>query len=149
MIQMIRADSADVLARCLRIRELVFTLEKGVPKEIEVDGNDRLDGVCGHFLVILDGRDVGAARLMPAAENAVRIQRFCILKEFRGLGLGRRMIGLLENICRREGAVTMEMDAKLEAAPFYEKCGYERVSGVFTEAGVEHVKMKKEITGRI
>lgn len=142
-IALIPAQDADTLARCLRVREAVFTSEKGVPKEIEVDALDCLNGACEHFLIRCDGKDAGALRCSYTPENTARIQRFCVLKECRGRGLGKAALEQVESYCRSRGRRAVELDAKLAAAGFYEKCGYQTVSGTFTEVGVAHVKMRK------
>lgn len=144
-IEIITAEDEAVLARCLKIREEVFTSEKGVPKEIEVDSSDCLNGACVHFLIRFGGADAGAFRCARVQENAVRLQRLCVLKEFRAHGLGKAALELLESRCRKDGCAAIELDAKLDASPFYEKCGYRKVSEPFIEADIPHVKMKKEL----
>lgn len=144
-ITLIPAQDADTLARCLRVREAVFTIEKGVPKEIEVDELDCLNGTCDHFLIRCGEKDAGALRCSYTPENAARIQRFCVRKECRGHGIGKAALEQVESYCRNKGCRAVELDAKLSAAPFYEKCGYETVSDTFTEAGVAHVKMRKAL----
>lgn len=139
------AVSPDGLARCLAIRDAVFTREKGVPKEIEVDGHDRLSDTCDHFLLCCAGNDVGAIRCLHTAPDTIRIQRFCFLRDCRGLGLGRAVMEHLESHYCALGVTQIVMDAKFEAAGFYEKCGYRRVSDIFTEAGIPHVKMEKTL----
>lgn len=145
VIELILAQNADTLARCLRVREEVFTIEKGVPKEIEVDALDCLNGACEHFLIRCDGKDAGALRCTYTLENAARIQRFCVLKECRGRGIGKTALEQLESYCQSRGCCAVELDAKLSAAGFYEKCGYQTASDTFIEAGVAHVKMRKEL----
>lgn len=140
------AASPDALARCLAIRDAVFTREKGVPKEIEVDGHDRLGAGCDHYLIRHAGRDAGALRCLHlTAVSAIRIQRLCFLPDCRGLGLGRAVMAQLESRYRALGFTKIVMDAKYEAAGFYEKCGYRRVSDVFIEAGIPHVRMEKTL----
>ena len=144
-IALVLAQNVDTLARCLRVREEVFTIEKGVPKEIEVDALDCLNGACEHFLIRCDEKDAGALRCTYTPENAARIQRFCVLKEYRGRGIGKAALEQIESYCRSRGCHAVELDAKLSAADFYEKCGYQTVSSPFIEAGVAHVKMRKEL----
>ncbi len=144
-IKIIKAETDGTLARCLRIRREVFTVEKGVSEEIETDGNDRLGADCAHFLLTYGGKDAGAVRLVRISESTVKVQRFCILKEFRRLSLGRSVMEHVENYCRGLGIRVMEIDSKYEVFPFYERCGCRRVSDVFIEAGVKHVKMIKEL----
>ena len=142
-IALIPAQNADTLARCLRVREAVFTIEKGVPKEIEVDEFDCLNETCEHFLICCDEKDAGALRCSYTPENAARIQRFCVLKKYRGRGIGKAALEQLESYCQSRGCRAVELDAKLSSAGFYEKCGYQTASDTFIEVGIAHVKMRK------
>ncbi len=144
-VEIQKAMDKNMLENCLEIRRQVFIIEKGVPKEIEVDKYDCLEEACSHFLVRYQNKDVGTIRCLETSSDRVRIQRFCFLKEYRGLGLGKIVIAYIENYYKRQGYSTVEMDAKYEVFGFYEKCGYQRVSDVFIEAGIPHVKMQKEI----
>lgn len=144
--EVIRVQDEDTLSRCLKIRGEVFTTEKGVPREIEADGFDCLGGACDHFLIRCNGADAGALRIAYTKENVARIQRLCILKKFRGLGLGTSALEQIELICRTHRCTAVELDAKCSAFPFYEKCGYKTVSAPFTEADVMHVKMRKDMS---
>ncbi len=138
--ELILADTSELIAECLRVRREVFTEEMGVPEEIERDGLDVL-GRCDHFLAFWDGRPAGALRCVLRGGEAV-LQRFCVLREYRGRGIGRAMLAATEELYRGR-AEKIALDAKLGAAPFYEKCGYARASGEFIEAGAPHVKMEK------
>lgn len=146
-IELIPATDTTRLSECLKVRNAVFTLERKVPVEIEVDEQDVLDGDCEHFLIALDGEPVGACRCMHT-ESGIRLQRFCVLKECRGQGVGKAALAKLEEYYsrRRQSGFQMELDSKFEACGFYEACGYHRESEVFMEAGVPHVKMGKEIS---
>lgn len=139
------ADSPERLRRCLQIRTAVFTVEKMVPKEIEVDACDCLESTCDHFLIQSHGTDVGTIRCMHVSDNTIRVQRFCFLKEYRGLGLGKAVMRYIEDYYCRRKVIKIELDAKYEVYGFYEKCGYKRISDIFIEANIEHVKMLKEL----
>lgn len=145
MLHVIAAKDSRLLAECLKIRNTVFTLERGVPQEIEVDSQDISDGECDHFLIEYEGKSAGALRCMRTGESVVKLQRFCILKEFRLLGLGRKTVAYIEDHYREMGISRIEMDAKYEAYKFYEKCGYQIKSEPFMEAGILHVKMRKDL----
>lgn len=144
-IEMTKIADKEMLERCLEIRDKVFTIEKGVPKEIEVDQFDCLNESCSHFLIRYQNVDVGTIRCLHTSKDTVKIQRFCLLKEYRGFGLGKNVIEYIEKYYKEQGFATIEMDAKYEVCGFYEKCGYRKVSGVFIEANIEHIKMMKEI----
>lgn len=144
-VEINKVTDEDNLKRCLKIRDKVFTSEKGVPKEIEVDEYDCLNESCNHFLIRKQSNDIGTVRCLYTSKDTIRIQRFCFLKEYRGLGLGKIVIEYIENYYKNQGVTKIEMDAKYEVFGFYEKCGYEKVSDVFIEANIKHIKMKKEI----
>lgn len=137
------AGTQRELERCLAVRHAVFTVERKVPREIEVDEQDCLGSACEHFLILESGAEVGALRCMRADLNKVKIQRFCILADYRGMGYARRALAFVEEYYRSAGKTEIELDSKLEACGFYDKCGYTRVSDPFEEAGIPHIKMIK------
>ena len=144
-IEIYEVADKDTLERCLEMRDKVFSVEKGVPKEIEVDKFDCLNESCSHFLIRYQNEDAGTIRCLSISNDTVKIQRFCFLKEYRGLGLGKSVIAYMENYYKKQGFATMEMDAKYEVCGFYEKCGYKKVSDIFIEANIKHIKMMKEL----
>ena len=85
-ITLLEADTPALLDRCLAVRQAVFTGELGVPAEVERDSRDCLDGECRHFLITRGGQDIGAVRCLPQADGTLRLQRFCIRRDCRGLG---------------------------------------------------------------
>lgn len=137
-------DNSDDLKQCLEIRNAVFTMEKGVPKEIEVDEYDCLNELCDHFLIKHQGNSAGTLRCFYLSESTIKIQRFCFRKGYRKLGLGKAALEYIENYYGNQGITKIVIDAKYEVCGFYEKCGYKRVSDIFMEADIEHVKMTKE-----
>lgn len=145
MVKVKKAESKNMLDACLDVRNAVFTVEKDIPKEIEVDENDSLNSRCDHFLAEYDGKPAGAFRCMQAGDDTVKLQRFCILKEYRNQGLGRKMTAFAEQYYRNNSFKKIELDAKFTVFEFYEKCGYRKVSDPFEEAGIPHVKMVKEL----
>lgn len=143
----IPAKNTETLNKCFKMREDVFIKERCVPAEIERDENDILDGVCDHFLITRAGEPVGALRCMHRGV-AVVLQRFCVLKEYRGSGAGSAALRFVEDFYGKKGISRIELDSKFEAKSFYERNGYKTVSEPFEEAGIPHVKMLKELEGK-
>lgn len=139
-------QSQDDLDKCLAVRRDVFIREKGVPEEIEIDEFDALCPDCLHFLILYNGKPVGTLRCRILSHDRVKLQRFCLLKEYRGQGIGRAAMAQIADFCRNRGFRVMELDAKYEARAFYEKCGFRAVSGIFIEANVPHIRMEKALT---
>lgn len=147
-IEIILAKDKKVLDRCLKVRELVFTVEKGISKKIEVDSYDTINRESNHFLIQYQNEDVGAVRCLLLPDNSIKVQRFCVLKSYRNLGIGKETLQYIESYYKECGNEKMELDSKYSVHKFYEKCGYIRSSEVFMEAGVEHVKMIKIIANK-
>jgi predicted GNAT family N-acyltransferase len=121
------------------LREQVFIIEQGVPRELEWDGEDESSS---HFLALNDaGQPLGCARLLPTGQ----IGRMAVLKEQRGLGLGMRL--LLEAIehAKQLGFRRVSLHAQTHAAGFYRKAGFLPVGEEFMEAGIPHQAMEMEL----
>lgn len=144
-IKVLKIKDTNLLQDSLEIRKKVFTDEKLVPIDIERDQYDKLSDLCDHFIVIYNNIKVGTFRCLGTGENKIQLQRFCFLKEYRNLGLGRKTLSFIEKFYKEKGINEIMMDAKYQVSKFYEKCGYIKQSEVFMEAGIEHIKMSKMI----
>lgn len=84
------------------------------------DGYDAL--MDGHFyLGYLDGAAVATGMFDPASGEVGAI---FVLPHLAQQGLGRAMLDFLENLARELGVLNLNLDATLNAAPFYRRCGY-------------------------
>lgn len=136
-VSLIRWSEGATLLRPLRTR--VFVEEQGVPAELEMD--DR-DADCVHAIALQDGHAIATGRLLPAEAGVARIGRMAVLAEWRGRGLGARVLACLMQAARERGDRAIELHAQLHAAPFYDRLGYERVGEVYEEAGIPHLNMR-------
>ena len=149
-VEIIKATNYLLLETCFDIRKRVFVDEKGVSPQIERDEYDitgAKDGkpTADFFILKCDGIPCGAVRIFLSDDKTVKVQRFCILGEYRGRGLGERFLQYLEGYYAERGVEEIWLDAKCEASGFYEKGGYKSISDKFFEAGVAHVKMMKRL----
>ena len=146
------ADTTELLERARSVREQVFTIEKQIPKSIEVDALDCLNDECDHFVVEMTGQeglasvDVCALRCKKIKKKAIQLQRFCVLKDYRESGVGRWALEQIEAYYWKKNIDCITLDAKFHVSGFYETCGYMVISEPFMEAGVEHVVMEKRRT---
>ena len=139
-------NDVGLLEECLSVRCAVFQVEKGIPRDIDVDSYDCINDMCEHFLIRYDNKSVGTVRCkLDVEEGEIRLQRFCVLSDYRKFGLGRKMLEFIEVYFKNKGFEWIRLDSKFAVHGFYEKSGYRVVSDVFTEAGVAHVKMEKRI----
>lgn len=144
-LEIIKVENKKDLDKCLNIRESVFTNEQGVSKEIEVDEYDSLNNNCIHFLIKYKNIDVGTLRCLFQENNTIKLQRFCFLKEYRNLGIGKKTLYYIENYYKEYGSKLIKLDAQYQVYKFYEKCGYIKNSEIFMEANIKHIEMIKEI----
>jgi predicted GNAT family N-acyltransferase len=137
----------DLKAQALDLRHLVFVQEQGVPIELEEDEYDET----GLHAVLCNelGLSIATARLIqkdPLAEPKTRrIGRMAVRKELRGSGLGSKILSALIERAREMGTNRVSLHAQLSAKSFYEANGFTPVGGVFSEAGIDHIEMIKDI----
>ena len=129
------------------IRERVFVKEQACPPEEEWDAWDEPEArgtTCHHLLGTLDGRPVAVARWRPVAYEkapAAKLERFAVVPEARGQGLGRDMIAATIRDAEAAGFETLILHAQAHLEKLYASFGFERVGDLFEEAGIPHVKM--------
>ncbi len=121
------------------VREIVFIKEQGVPRELEWDGEDEH---AYHFLAVNEaGQAIGCARLLANG----KIGRMAVLAEFRGTGLGTRLLDAVIEHAKQLGLLTVHLHAQTHAEPFYRKSGFLPVGAAFLEAGIQHQGMTLEL----
>ena len=133
------------LETAFHIRKEVFVKEQGVPLADEFDEFDKLYGQCDHVLVYYDEQAVGTGRVR-VVDGLGKLERICILKSYRKYGLGKKIIQMLEEIAKDKGIAKVKLHGQTHAEEFYKKLGYMTSSDVFTEDGIPHILMVKELT---
>lgn len=118
------------------IRRKVFVDEQNVPEEDEFDGHEP---IAHHYLAVCEGIPCGAARWRITLGRKLKLERFAVLKEFRGKGIGRALVErILKDI--PEGYDTY-LHAQTQVLPFYESFGFVAEGDEFDECGIMHYKM--------
>lgn len=145
MIKILKSKEELNLGFALRIE--VFVREQKVPMELELDEKDHSENTV-HIGYFSDDKLIGVARLIDLDKDIIHIGRVAIDKEYRGKGIGRKLIVGCEttakNILKRE--IIIELSAQIQAEKFYESLGYNRVNDkIYLDAGIEHVDMRKVI----
>ena len=124
--------------RLMKVRTEVFVREQGIPAELE---QDHWDEKSFHVILATEGEDVAAGRLLPTGY----IGRVCVLKDYRGKGLGKDIMLALIQRAKDENMQEVALSSQVSALNFYLSLGFEKCSEEYMEAGIPHVKMKKEI----
>lgn len=129
-------DWTQLQQQAKAIRFDVFVDEQKVPAEIELDD---MDAVCLHALAWdAQGNAVGTGRLLPDGH----IGRMAVRRSARGSGVGGALLKALMEQARLRGDTRVVLNAQTQAAPFYQRHGFEVVGPEFEEAGIAHVEMQ-------
>jgi len=141
VIRVKKIETDQELQEAFKIREIVFIDEQECPPEEEFDG---LDEESIHFIAYITGEPVGTSRYRTT-DKGVKLERFAVLKEHRGKGVGKRLVqtAIVQIAATFEAGTLLYMHAQLDAMPLYARYGFEKVGDKFVEAGIEHFLMKK------
>ncbi|AFJ61261.1 MULTISPECIES: GNAT family N-acetyltransferase [Bacillus] len=123
------------------VRKEVFVKEQHVPEEEEID---QFEDTSEHIVIYDGGQPVGAGR-WRMKDGHGKLERICVMKSHRSLGVGAIIMQALEKAAAAKGADSFLLHAQTQAVPFYEKQGYRVTSGEeFLDAGIPHLEMIKE-----
>jgi predicted GNAT family N-acyltransferase len=131
------SEDSEVLTK---LRTRVFVEEQRVPSSIEIDG---LDAECLHVKAMHDNICIGTGRLLANGY----IGRMCVLDEYRGQGIGTRMLDNLIEQAINAGHRQVLLNSQSKAIPFYQKNSFTTVSEEFIEAGIPHRRMVRQLLG--
>lgn len=137
----VRLAASEDLKDAFAVRARVFVEEQKIDPALEWDGQDEA-GV--HAVALIDGRVVGTGRLLLGTSEG-RVGRMAVLPEMRRQGIGGRILETLEETARARGLAQVLLHAQTYVKTFYASHGYREEGAPFTEAGIEHVAMRKDL----
>jgi predicted GNAT family N-acyltransferase len=73
------------------------------------------------------------------------IGRIAVLARRRGEGIGRRLTLALVEAAQGRGLSSVYLHAQVQAVGFYRALGFEVSGPAFVEAGIEHVRMVRQL----
>ncbi len=130
------------LETCQELRRIVFIEEQNVPVAREVDGLDQ-DAI--HLLAFQDDEPAGTARILVRGEIG-KIGRVCVLKQYRGTGIGADLINAaLEQMRKIDGVKTARLGAQIAAVGFYRALGFAEIGDEYIDAGIRHIDMERAL----
>lgn len=140
-MEIVEVQHEKQLKDAFSVRTSVFVDEQQVPETIE---KDSLDQQATHFVGYIDNTPVAAARYRIESDYA-KLERICVLKDFRGQSLGKELILHIEKSLLQKGVAKVKLGAQTHAESFYLKLGYQTASDVFLDADMPHVMMEKQL----
>ena len=136
-IQVNKVSDPESLEKVFAIRREVFVGEQNCPPELEWEFEEEST----HFLATVDGEPAGASRWRKT-DNGYKLERFAVLKKFRGFGVGQELVKTVLNDLPAD-ADYVYLNAQIQAMSLYSKFGFEKTGPEFEEAGIRHYKMVK------
>lgn len=120
---------------CLYIRNKVFIEEQNINKKLEYD-DKKVSAI--YIVAKINLIAIGTARYR-STEIGMKLERFAVLKEYRGLGVGKSLVSFLIKILKSEK--NLYLNSQKKVAGFYKKLGFKIRGDVFYEAKIPHYKM--------
>ncbi len=90
-------------------------------------------------------RIIAVLQLKPLEQNTVKLRQMAVDNDYRRGGYGKKLIRFAEDYARKKGFRQIILHARQVALGFYEKLGYQNTDSAFTEVGIPHFKMYKDL----
>ena len=136
-----RLRSHNEMQAALKLRHDVFCVEQGVPEHEELDGRDH-DGI--HLVAIHGGEVVATCRLLMIGSTA-QFSRLAVRESMRRRGIATALLEMADEETRALGGRRIVLHAQTYAQDLYEQAGYRPRGRMFTEAGIDHIAMEKQL----
>lgn len=135
-------NNVEMLEQAFLIRKKVFVDEQNVPLDEEID---EFEERATHFLVFSDNNIPIATSRMRNVGGKAKIERVCVLAEYRKLHIGKKLMEFMEKLAVKNKFKAIILYAQNQALNFYKSLGYQVCSEQFLDAGIKHCKMEKKI----
>ena len=125
----------------LRLRSEVFVVEQNC---VFLD-QDNIDQGCFHLLGYHENKLCAYARIVPPgiAYNEASIGRVVTSSLVRKTGEGKELMQeSMKHLYALFGKIDIKIGAQLYLKKFYESFGFNQVSDIYMEDGIEHIYMK-------
>ncbi|MCL9659712.1 GNAT family N-acetyltransferase [Paenibacillus hunanensis] len=142
LIERITTADQERYAQALELRDLVLRRPLGMSiKQDRLDGEDQAIHLCALYA----DKMVGVLLLKQVNQDTVQMKQVAVDEALRGQQVGRRLVAYAEQVAIDEGYLHMMLHARQVAIPFYEKLAYETYGEPFTEVGIPHRMMRKQL----
>ena len=136
--------TAKELYAILQLRCEVFVVEQNCPYLDE----DNKDQRCYHLMGWKDDLLAAYTRILPAglAFEEASIGRVVTSPKARGAGIGRALMEKsIEELYKLYGNVPIHIGAQLYLNEFYSSLGFDKISEIYLEDGIQHIGMLKKV----
>lgn len=127
----------------------VWALREAVlrqPIGLSLHDEDLSGEVNEHILVAMQHDNVvGCLLLRPVNTRELKARQMAVAGAEQGNGLGAALMREAEALAVSGGYTLITLHARETAVPFYDRLGYKGVGSGFTEVGIPHLLMQKQV----
>ena len=99
-----------------------------------------------HFAAYSNDHDLlGTLVMKPIDNKTIKMRQVAVFPFAQKKGVGQKMVAASEIFARENGYSEIVLSARVPAVPFYERLDYLVVSDIYTEVGIDHYKMSKQL----
>ncbi len=97
-----------------------------------------------------NGNVLGVCRMQFNSEEEAQLRFMAVDEKAQGFGIGKKMMNYFEQEAFANGRKIIALQARENAVPFYEKCGFKIKEKTFLMWGqIQHYLMKKKLTSKL
>lgn len=128
----------------------VFDLREALlrkPIGLSLNNEDLTDEVNDFILAAFNEDKVVACLILtPKDEQTVQLRQMAVAEHQQGKQVGKQLVAFSERFAKEHNYRKIVLHARIVAKGFYEKLVYKQTSDIFTEVGIPHVVMEKQLT---
>jgi GNAT superfamily N-acetyltransferase len=110
------------------------------------DENLSADALNAIFIAEHNDEVIGCVMLYPIAdEEKIKLRQMAVYDKWQGRGIGKILVDAAETYAKDQGYSAIILHARKVSEGFYKKLGYDTTSSEFTEVGIPHVVMEKDV----
>lgn len=98
-----------------------------------------------HLVAIKDNQVIGCVLFHPEGGTG-RMQQLAVSSDHQARGVGTQLVRELEKRLQEDGFKSLYKEVRLPVVEFFEKIGYQPKGEVFERAGLDHYRMKKDLS---
>ena len=145
VMELVIGKSAKLISKSQAIRNQVFVIEQGIPLELDLDG---LDEQSYHALITDNNSLVATARLTVVENNNAVMTRVAVLKEYRGSGIGTKLINAVLSHAREMNIDLIEIHAHEYLRGYYENFVFKYIKKAEVVGGHQLVEMHYKVESK-
>ena len=143
-IRTITINDVTAYQQVFDLREEILRKPIGLSLKNEDLGADANDMI---VIAEQEGSIIGCLMIQQTPDkDIVKLRQMAVAESSQGLGIGRMLVAGAEKIIQHQGKQKIKLHARITAEGFYKNLGYSTISDVFTEVGIPHIIMEKELT---